>query len=682
MPVSRAVPFLVVTLGAAFFHASSCSAEVILGDPPTAPTELSGLPGRDRSAQRGTGGFVVNVNSREEARSFYNAVFPASDNVPMETTADASTCTAGTNGTAFKEAVLRRINWFRAMAGVPAAVTFDAVNNAKCQEAAVMMSRNNTLNHTPPAGWLCYTANGADAADSSNLALGSRGADAIVGYMKDPQANNTAAGHRRWLLYPQTQVMGTGDVPSASGLNAANSTWVFDANYGGPRPATRTPYVAWPPAGFVPYQTVYPRWSFGLAGANLSGATITMRSNGVIVSVANETYVTGYGENTRVWVPMGLNANNDTTVFPFNGTDTVYTVAVSNIVGAAQTYYVYSVTVINPAVPGADYAPPVISGPSQPAVGQNNAYTITPVTNAANYEWRATQSSNYSLNDGAEAGLGNFTTNVSAGYSVRESSVKASGAYSFRLAHVVPPTTQILTLNQTFAPKSNCNLTLKSRLAYAGDGETAHLQISTDDGVGWQDLYTQTGNNSQVEGSFVTRVFPLGGYSNRTVQLRFTYTYTSPLTYYQVQGVPTGWYLDDLVITNAELWTVVATNTVATTNFTFNPAQATNYNLNARAVLFGDYPLDWGPAKNVSAIAGGSATLLMSRPVVTGGQVQLDFTVTSGSAATFKLLQADQPGLAWTTNAAATLTTNIPGSSYRFTTPVGPTMRFYRVKTP
>ena len=146
--------------------------------------------------------------------------------------------------------------------------------------------------------------------------------------------------------------------------------------------------------------------------------------------------------------------------------------------------------------------------------------------------------------------------------------------------------------------------------------------------------------------------------------------------------MPTGWYLDDIVITNAEVWTVVATNTVATTNFTFNPAQATNYNLNARAVLFGDYPLDWGPAKNVSAIAGGSATLLMSRPVVTGGQVQLDFTVTSGSAATFKLLQADQPGLAWTTNAAATLTTNIPGSSYRFTTPVGPTMRFYRVKTP
>jgi hypothetical protein len=43
--------------------------------------------------------------------------------VPMNTTADVSTCTPGTNATAFQEAVLRRINWYRAMAGVPASVT-------------------------------------------------------------------------------------------------------------------------------------------------------------------------------------------------------------------------------------------------------------------------------------------------------------------------------------------------------------------------------------------------------------------------------------------------------------------------------------------------------------------------------------------------------------------------------
>jgi hypothetical protein len=70
----------------------------------------------------------------------------------------------------------------------------------------------------------------------------------------------------------------------------------------------------------------------------------------------------------------------------------------------------------------------------------------------------------------------------------------------------------------------------------------------------------------------------------------------------------------------------------------------------------------------------------MSQPVVSGGLVRLDFTTTG--FASFKLIQADQINGAWTTNATATLTTNLAGSSYRFTTPVGPTARFYRVKSP
>ena len=598
----------------------------------------------------------------------------------MESTADVSSCAPGATGAAFKEAVLRRINWFRAMAGIPAAVTFNSANHVKCQDAAMMMSRNNALSHTPPPGWLCYTVDGADAADSSNLALGSAGADSIVGYMKDSQANNTAVGHRRWLMYPQTQVMGTGDVPAASGFSAANATWVFDANYGGPRPPTRTAYVAWPPAGFVPYQVVYPRWSFALPGANLSGATVTMRSNGVLVSVAYEPYAAGFGENTRVWVPMGLNANSDATTFPFGVSDTVYTVAISNITGAAQSFYTYAVTIIDPTVPGADYQPPIVSGSSQPAVGQANAYTFTPVTNASGYEWRATQPSNYNLSDGAESGLGNFTTETSPDYPVQDSSVTASGSYSFHLAHPNPAKDQLLELNQVFVPKTNATLTFKSRLDYAGNIQTARVQISADDG-GWQDIYSQVGSGGQGEATFTTRAFPLAAFAGRTVQLRFNYDFGNNGSYFDQTSAGVGWYVDDILMTNTEIWTVVATNSTATTNFTFSPPQATNYNLNVRAVMFGDYPLSWGPAKNVSAIVGATAVITMSRPVVSGGQVQLDFTV-SGSAATFKLLQVDQLSMPWTTNGSATLTTLVPGSSYRFTTPVGPATRFYRVQTP
>src|SRR6185436_3055730 len=98
---------------------------------------------------------------------------------------------------------------------------------------------------------------------------------------------------------------------------------------------------------------------------------------------------------------------------PFNGTDTVYTVAISNIVGS-PSFHVYDVTLFGPAVPGVDYFPPTISGPSQPVVGQNNTYTSTAVSNATSYEWRVTRPSPFSFTDGAESGLGNFTVSASA----------------------------------------------------------------------------------------------------------------------------------------------------------------------------------------------------------------------------------------------------------------------------
>jgi len=686
---STLLRFVVIVALAMLASAPLCAAGVRLGDAPTAPKDVSGLP-KGRSGKSVTGGFVVNIDSREEVRSFYNAVYKSSDGVPMNSTADVSNCFPGTNGTAFKEAVLRRINWFRAMAGIPAAVITNATENAKDQEAAVMMSAADQLNHFPPPGWPCFTANGANAASNSNLALGNSGANAITAYIWDFGANNNIVGHRRWLLYPQTQVMGTGDVPvlgdpQQGGFDEANATWVFDGNYGGPRPATRKPFVSWPPAGYVPYQVVYPQWSFALSNVNLSSATVSMRSNGVSVGLFKQPYQSGVGEETLVWVPMGLDFTNETSVFPFNGTETVYTVAISNIVGSPN-FYIYNVTVFDPAVPGGDYRPPTISGPSQPLVGQNNAYTFTAVSNATSYEWRATRPAPFNFSDGAESGLGNFTVNTSAGYSVQDSTVRASGAFSFRLAHVNPPADQKLTLNQSFVPKSNGVLTVKSRLGFAADGETARIQISTDGGVGWQDIFSQAGNNSgqQVEATFVPRSFPLGAFVDKTLQLRFNYTYTSGFTYYPVQPGVVGWYLDDIVITNTEVWTVVATNSTTTTNFTFNPSQATNYNLNVRAYIFTEFPLDWGPVKNVVATTSAPppVIVLSRQPDVTSGQVRLDFTVTSGASATFKLLQADQVSGPWTTNGSATLTTNVPGSSYRFTTPLTAAKRFYRVQAP
>src|SRR5207244_9776612 len=95
----------------------------------------------------------------------------------------------------------------------------------------------------------------------------------------------------------------------------------------------------------------------------------------------------------------------------------------------------YSVTVFDPAVPGAGYYPPIISGPSQPLVGQNNAYTFNSVSNTTSYQWRYAQRTPFSLFDGAEGSFSNWTTNTESDYSVITTSPVASGTHAFQLIH-------------------------------------------------------------------------------------------------------------------------------------------------------------------------------------------------------------------------------------------------------
>ena len=149
LPFYRAVLLTVVSC-----LASSLRAEVTLGDAPLAPQNVSGLPGGGRHPQTVTGEVSVDTRSREQVREFYNAVYAASDGVPINSTSVTASCIPGTNSPAFVNVTLRRINWFRAMAGVPAVVTFDAGESAKAQAAAIMMSEHGALQHTGSwTGW-------------------------------------------------------------------------------------------------------------------------------------------------------------------------------------------------------------------------------------------------------------------------------------------------------------------------------------------------------------------------------------------------------------------------------------------------------------------------------------------------------------------------------------------------
>ena len=306
-----------------------------LGDPPPAPSseEVARLPRRTISKHGPTGPFTVNTARREEARNFFNTVYAASDGFSIGWTGNLATCTPGTTDAAFRDLVALRINYFRAMAGVPSGITFDSTFNTKDQAAALIMSANNSLSHFPPMTWTCYSANGYEAAGKSNIALGNAGPDAVSAFIEDFGANNAAAGHRRWLLFPQTQLMGTGDVPDTGANSAGNAVWVQDGHFSDPRPATRDNFVSWPPPGFVPYQVVYPRWSISFPNANFTGATVTMTSNGVAVAVTKEPLASNIGEPTLVWYPNNASPYQSQPYFwPRPAADTVYAINVQNVV--------------------------------------------------------------------------------------------------------------------------------------------------------------------------------------------------------------------------------------------------------------------------------------------------------------------------------------------------------------
>jgi hypothetical protein len=336
-----------------------------LGPPPTFPESKTGVqvPAEEKAFESlrlfGLGPLSVYPQSREASRTFFTTHYLAADQ-PIGWTGNSATCNEGTTLLTFQDAVLLRLNYFRAMAGVPAAVTFADTYSAKNQKAALMMSVNKQLNHHPPTSWTCYSPEGAEGAGNSNLGLGVNGRDVIDLYIQDPGTGIGFVGHRRWIFYPQTQTMGTGDVPANNGFAPANSLWVFDDNYGGPRPATREEFVAWPPPGYVPYQVTYRLWSFSYPGADFSFAAVAMTRDGVSLPVTLGPLANGYGENTLVWSPEGIDfvegINRET--WPVPTKDTAYRVTINNvIIAGVSRSFAYSVTVFDPAVPGPGHAP-------------------------------------------------------------------------------------------------------------------------------------------------------------------------------------------------------------------------------------------------------------------------------------------------------------------------------------
>lgn len=139
-------------------------------------------------------------------------------------------------------------------------------------------------------------------------------------------------------------------------------------------------------------------------------------------------------------------------------------------------------------------------------------------------------------------------------------------------------------------------------------------------------LYAQNGvsvvpNYVPGETSFVERRVSLSSYSDSTARFRFSYVIDGSDSWLIGDNPGTGWYIDDIEVTNSSVVSVESTSSTKDADapgigsFSYNPPSAGDYALQARPVFYGDYPLDWGPVMMVTAEEGGSDPLMGGTPV-------------------------------------------------------------------
>ncbi len=343
----------------------------------------------------------IDPSDRQAVVSLYYNTYVASRQVPSGWTGSTDTCTAGTTSEAYADATMAMVNYFRAMTRLPAALPHNTAKDAKAQQAALMMSANRALSHSPPTNWKCYSADGAEAAGKSNLALGAAGPAAIALYVEDPGGNNQALGHRRWVLYPRQVEMGTGSTSNA------NDLWVI-GNFGA-RPAAPD-FVAWPTAGYVPYQLVYPRWSFSVntgSSVDFSMATVVMSAGGSPIAVSQLPLANGYGDNTLGWEPAAIARGAGMA-------DLDVTVEVRNVkVGGVTRDYRYTVTIIDPATAECTFT---VTPDSASLAAAGGTATVSVTTSRPSCSWTATvgSSSPWLRLDAGGSGTGSGTVTFSA----------------------------------------------------------------------------------------------------------------------------------------------------------------------------------------------------------------------------------------------------------------------------
>lgn len=572
-------------------------------------------------ARVASSGFAVDSQNRNDVVAFWHAVYQSSEGYEKRIGWTGNfNGKSGTTSDAFVADVERRVNYFRAMCGVPADVrvntdstlVIDAgdshkpppgtLKSAAAQDAALMIIRNYdpatgndpAMSHDPPKSLAGWSEAAWNANAKGNIAFGLFGPGAITEYMIEEYSTgatisnwNSLVGHRRWLLFSEATDFATGDQPGASALRPPTNVLYIGQKPGQLAPDPTPGFVAYPSPGFFPAPVNSRYWSLSRAGADFSSASVKVTdAAGNPVAVTNVQRNSSFGEPAIIWQVSGSAASRS--VF----SDTTFRVSVTGIAGTEiPTSYIYPVTLINPDRLTSNQA---ISGPKAAVSHKSTVYSFTPPASAEALAVTAFRRKSSAWKEGAEKSPKPRVIDRSAGtYSLKAKMAdfgvfgSLKGAYAFRLTFPVSydlttrgVTEQSFELDRQILPKSGAKLVFLYRRGYMTKGSTLVVETSNNGDVTWktagQPIKGVSDTKYDTKASTAAVALPK---SSQPIRVRFRY-FTKPgvaiYTHEAAPASPTGIFIDDITTRKCDWLDPAKTTQLAATasQFSFNTSSA------------------------------------------------------------------------------------------------------------
>jgi hypothetical protein len=557
---------------------------------------------------------AVDTLNRDEVVAFWHAVHQASEGYQTRVGWTGTFPNdPGTTSAAFVGDVERRINYFRAMSGVPASVRVNSgsqvvikgadrfkpapnlMKSAACQSAAMMLVASydpkigtvSGMSHDPDPGVPKWSPAAWNAAANSNLAFGTFGPGSINEYVVEELLAKTVTsewnvlvGHRRWLLTSDSTDFASGDYPGESAFHPPTNVLYVVQRSEEVAPLPESPFVSYPPKGFFPSSLNGRFWSLSRKGADFSAATVQITdAAGAKVPILAVRKDSSYGEPAIIWQVGGAAAERSVTA------DRRFRVSVQGIQGVGvPSDYQYDVTLISPAL--LRRVSP-ISGPGKAKPGSKVKLQIKPIAGARKSRVVHYQRAGKRWVEGGEGLKPDVIDRTSPIYPLLATSAGAVGAgaitgsKSFNLtfpqiydliARGVPQ--QIMELGPWIYTKTGSTLEFQYRRGLMSDATHMVVEVSGDQGNTWKGVGKPIKGYAEAKPDMETfRATYKLPKSKKPLRVRFRYFYAvngGPLTSHLDQpGFPTGIFLDEIKLVNCERLIPKKTQNVKRASFVF-----------------------------------------------------------------------------------------------------------------